>query len=472
MKTQSYALYLTFALALVTGMVSCQKPDRTLVSGAQVGKPATGGGGEQGRSNGTADTGGGNGCDGKAYESYIVNPLELPAYTKYIQPMIENLDRQQNEKDSKADQKHSFANFFKMKTWYISCVDLQPIDKSVLGVSFDKNNTQQLAIQKDREIWIANKFFKDMSLEDQAMLVRHEFVMSLYFLKFKSLSEICKIMSETMGGQECVGITPQVDLLTPKAPLRPLQASDYENIRRVTGFLKDEGATAKLETIDQRLRDNGFDQRIFNSGMTLSGTDNEKMTAAAYSDIWNRAKFTNSLPDKCFFLESRKQEVCKLDFVEGNINVNKYDIPAFQTTIQSPSLPDSLVVKTFKSDDNLFVASSDARGAEAAAAPLYAVTFYSSGDYSNLKLGTKTRMNFVFLSRKGSTYNLEAYGSLQMVVTKLESTNPADKPTVTSPEYHPVHSTQISDDTIIIAKDGEDPTRYRNFIQFLAEAMR
>ena len=183
--------------------------------------------------NGTSDSGGGTGIDGKVFESYIVDPTQLPAYKQYLDSLLKNIK-------SETSDGSRYDAIFKIKTWYIAPVELDKISKDVLGISFLKSDTQQIARQTTKEVWIDKSIFEKMNPKEQSELLLHELVMNMYFFKFMTISEVCKMSIMTAGEKNSEGCLRNgviLDKAIPPEKTHPLTDQDNENIRFVTGWL-------------------------------------------------------------------------------------------------------------------------------------------------------------------------------------------------------------------------------------------
>ncbi len=134
---------------------------------------------------------------------YAVDPSSLSAYKKYLEPIASNIALRESAANGNSNNGYFTAlrwqNFLKYKTWYVGPVDLPKISKDVLGTSFSSDQTQQLAFQTATTIWIQQDLFSQMTERDQANLLIHEFVMGVYFLKYKSFTEFCRIANDREG---------------------------------------------------------------------------------------------------------------------------------------------------------------------------------------------------------------------------------------------------------------------------------
>lgn len=264
---------------------------------------------------GTSDSGGGNGAGNKVYESYIVDPANLAAYKKYVSPL----------EGGSPDERRRWLNFLRYKTWYVAPVELQEISKDTLGVSFSEDQTQQLAIQTSKEIWIKASTFNTMSERDQANLIIHELVMSLYFIKYKSMTDFCHLLHKGIPGYDCRPMS-ELDELYPERVPQPLNVQDYQNIRRVTAFFIEmtEGRERTSEEIIRVLRENHFDSRL-----TALPSDHppskvpEEITLSSFNltEVFEQLKAVNALPDKCNFVEMGVSEDCYVDVFDRSEEV-------------------------------------------------------------------------------------------------------------------------------------------------------
>jgi hypothetical protein len=267
---------------------------------------------------GTSDSGGGNGTENKVYESYIVDPSSLDAYKQYIIPLIQNIRAQETDRRG-ADRTVNatgIANLLRYKTWYIAPVELGTISKDVLGVSFSKDQTQQLAIQTNKAVWINSGTFAKMDPKDQANLVIHEFVMSIYFIKYKSFTEVCRI-GQSSGPQtvDCGSLSQFDEIYPAKAP-KALDASDYDNIRRMTSFFILHGSTATLEEINRAFEDNEFDPRLFGKPPQIPRNEQVELPVKDVMDLFSQAAAANKSPDKCRFVKLGLDKPCSLSVVK------------------------------------------------------------------------------------------------------------------------------------------------------------
>lgn len=302
---------------------------------------------------GTSDGGGGNGLDNKLYESYIRDPRELTAYQKRVKPILDALqsartahDQATSSAPKDADEKMSLHDYFSLKTWYFIPSDLQALSKDVLGVSFLKEKTQQIAFQKDREVWVNSKIFDAMTEEEQATLLVHEYLMSIYFMKFKSFEELCDMSQRAQPKSKCERPDDEFtkELLEThfkKAPLAPLQERDYENIRSMTNWMLRSGETATLKEFYTSLFDNGFDARFFNPDNLEKTKDDkpETITGTQVRDALVRAQHAGRLPNLCVDKEGHAIAPCQLTWSEEDFPLasGQNSVPILKLRIRDAS---------------------------------------------------------------------------------------------------------------------------------------
>lgn len=306
----------------------------------------TGGNGKMPFDDGTSDSGGGNGVENKAYEAYIVKTEQLPAFKKLIAPKIEQLTRLAPDS---ARSMSIVRRWLLYKTWYIAPVALNTISKDVIGVSFSSDQTEQLALQTKKSVWINLARFNQMSQQDQATLIIHEMVMSLYYLKFKSWEQVCteKIYPDiTCSGQE----TDLLNEMFPGSTPKPFDADDYENIRAVTGAFLGDFPFRTYQDLDQFLIQNNFDRR-FTFGLGMTGDSHQervifnndvKISPQELEDVLNLAPALNQQPDQCRSLRFNQTFDCRFSFAKVPVkNSQGYEFPflVLQTDSQDGTLP-------------------------------------------------------------------------------------------------------------------------------------
>lgn len=295
---------------------------------------------------GPGDGSGGNGINGKVFESYIVSLTDLSEFKKYVEPVLKSLDS--NDPDSKETKTTEALNL--MKTWYIAPVKLKPIDNTVLGVSFSEDKSEQLAIQTRHSVWIDKKKW-DANKDDRArgMLLLHEITMSLYLFQFEDLRTLCKQV-----GSECGTITDAANShrkLKP-TPRRALTKDDYENIRAATFWLAQYGKTSTPMQTRKMLGSKNFDPRFFGaealSNYNEDGTYNSKQVTYSSAEILaslNRSQVLQTMPDKCYAVNAKVHFDCKITIAEGQAtNASGAVIPGAVLTVSGENYHRETVV--------------------------------------------------------------------------------------------------------------------------------
>ncbi len=148
-------------------------------------KGAFGGGGP------TSDGGGGNGIDGKPFESFRVDVHSLEAFKTLIDP---------NFSVSASSYNGKVLDFYWSRIpFFMSPKPLKLLPAEKIGVIGIDAEFDQLAIQNNLgEVWIDKEKYDKMKMDDQAQLLVHEFAMSLAVLKGQA-SEI----GESLHAQLC-----------------------------------------------------------------------------------------------------------------------------------------------------------------------------------------------------------------------------------------------------------------------------
>lgn len=319
MKFISLLKYLRFSLLAVTFLAACQPLGQRR---SPIAQPATPPGQPEapGKSQGTTDGGGGNGVDGKVFEAYIVKPQELRGYRQYIKPI---LDKWKNSKSSLTS-----MEFTTLKVWYLLPLQMKPIDKETLGVSFAADQTEQLAFQTRHEVWIDSTKTAKMNDFEFAKLIIHEMVMGMYLMKFEKYSDVIKSFEKAGGKIEWPrdAITvEQSDLLLPAEPKRPLNPEDYAAIRRITEVFSQNGMNIDGDEFSRLLLVNGFDKRFF-------GSDAQKIKAEPIKEVTTEQmirllKLQESLGhriDECRDRQAQLISDCRVNFKFEKVQAPPY----------------------------------------------------------------------------------------------------------------------------------------------------
>jgi hypothetical protein len=307
---------------------------------------------------GTSDSGGGTGVEGKVFESYIVDPLTLPAYTEHLEKLLGEIKSTDPTKPTR------FGQIFKVKTWYIAPIELKKITKDVLGVSFMKSDTQQIALQTSNSVWVDKRIYDRMSSREQADLLLHEMVMNIYFFKFISMKEICKIsvlVSEEEGSKGCADSSEIFDKSLPAEPTRPLNDTDNENIRYVTGWLLQNAGKITDQNFAKILFNKGFDKRLFNPDNYKQNSEKHEILKISRKELFRAikgAELTGNMPSLCTGLNSGRSQACKIEFSESAVRYTNIEIPGFKLQLHISasesiefSMPESEEVELMKNSD-------------------------------------------------------------------------------------------------------------------------
>lgn len=289
------------------------------------------------KSFGTSDSGGGTGVNNKVYESYIVDIQKHPAFLNRVLPLFKNLKRPSDEPAT------NLAGFITYKTWFIAPIDLEKIGKETLGVSHQKSDTQQIARQTKKEIWIDSRIFEKMSEKDQGDLILHEIVMSAYFIQFMSFRELCEgqILTMTEGGEgkkepySCDQIPTNFEALYKPQPWRSLTAQDNENIRYMTGWLLI-NAQAEISEAEfvKTMGYKGFDKRFFNTRSLHTNEDlSRKVKGRDLLDALKATQITGFMPNLCKDIGSEHQVSCRLEVTEGKFKIKDFEMPSIELKV-------------------------------------------------------------------------------------------------------------------------------------------
>lgn len=240
------------------GLVACQGNKETIVekhyvTGNDSGLPVPPSNQEGGIDGG----GGGNGLDGKPLESFRVDLTQQASYQRVRANVIEKL------KTSFPKLAADLIHISEERAWYLIPTELRNLPAARIGVSF---KTDQIALQKLKEVWVNDLLFSKMEPRQQETLVLHELVMGVRLLQFTNLLDQClanigavKLNPESLDKykelrRECfkkyrnaadvgdsIGLGKDIKL----------EDYDYETIRDITSTLM-----TKIDTLDpQELED-------------------------------------------------------------------------------------------------------------------------------------------------------------------------------------------------------------------------
>lgn len=184
---------------------------------------------------GTVSGGGGNGCEGKAFEAYAEKITNLEEFRIYIAPILRRLRSTGN--DVLVDYLEWAAN---TKTWYFVPCELEKLPKEQVGVAIQY---EQLALHGEHGIYIHSTSYrsKERKLKDRAALLLHEIVMGAKLLSKQEPKLQCETLKGPSASSAC-GDKMLAEVLVsstggdPKSRLS-LDAREHEAIRAMTVFL-------------------------------------------------------------------------------------------------------------------------------------------------------------------------------------------------------------------------------------------
>lgn len=128
--------------------------------------------------------GGGNGVARKPLESFRVDLTQVSSYqrvkTKVIDKLVVRFPK------LAADLLHITEE----RSWYLIPTELRNLPAAKIGVSF---KTDQIGLQKLKEVWINDLIFATMDPVDQETLILHELLMGVRLLEFTNLLDQCLV---------------------------------------------------------------------------------------------------------------------------------------------------------------------------------------------------------------------------------------------------------------------------------------
>jgi hypothetical protein len=119
---------------------------------------------------GTAGGGGGNTLGGKLVESYNVKPSTLPGYDQYFKPILDAIKAKVPRAGGLMEYTLDSAE------WYLIPGMVKPQSEQVTGLPFPSD---QVAVQKQGEIWIDQDMDEALEPKEQGKLILHEVVLAL-----------------------------------------------------------------------------------------------------------------------------------------------------------------------------------------------------------------------------------------------------------------------------------------------------
>jgi hypothetical protein len=343
---------------------------------------------------GTSDSGGGTGVDGKVFESYIVDPTELPAYKQFVAPLLKNIKTERPDGTQ-------FDQVIKIKTWYIAPVDLEKINKDILGISFVKSDTQQIARQTMKEVWIDKHLYDQMAPQEQGQLLLHEFVMNIYLIKFMLMSDLYR-SSEVITGKKYVetGSTDinVLDKIMPLEMSHPLTDQDNENIRFVTGWMLQNLQKPVLnKDFIQLLFYKNFDKRFYspqNADKKATSLADLKMPFKEFYRAIKGAELSDNMPNSCFGETTNTKKACKIYVEEKTIKFGLSKLQGIDLHVKVEGEA-PLVFTMFVGDEVQLTANQDRDQI------IYSYSFLSWQDKN--KIGDRVLSGFLFFKKENLT---------------------------------------------------------------------
>ncbi|MBO9666056.1 MAG: hypothetical protein J7501_04525 [Bdellovibrio sp.] len=353
---------------------------------------------------GTGDGGGGgNGVNGKVYEAYIVDPSTLKAYNDFVAPILQKLE---------------LTFMYKAKTWYIAPHKFKPLSKDVLGLAFTADETEQLAVQTSREIWINSEAFEKMSGEEQGKLILHEILMSTYFLKFKNSREWCEVFVK-MGGtfdgrRDCT----EMSDLPAIEPESPLQENDYANIRGMTGWIWENYKLSSKDEAYQQFVLNDFGTRMF--GHFQEHQEQVTYPKSELGELLSNTSLLGKMPTQCRGLRLGTQVDCSISLSDVKIPVGLgFELGGVQMDIRDETGVVILSQQFFTQGGNQYENSEY----DPITKQKLFFTVVVERPLQNAKRGDRTRNLLLFYTKSGDKKEIYALLFVPVVVTKVEKKN-------------------------------------------------
>lgn len=409
---------------------------------------------------GTGDGAGGNGSNNKVYERYAIDPTKQKSYIDRLEPLMLKLNEVYKDPSLSEQDQMNFAAYFYLHTWYVLDINLSPIDKKVLGITFTSDKTQQIAVQTDREVWIDAKAYDKMTDEDKAGLLLHEFVMSLYLTKFQPLSDFCVESDSESDSAGCDNAN-EIDQAMGIDPTHVLDEDDYKNVRQMTTFLLNVAQSGDTSQVRKMFSDLKFDPRIWgNQGPanTDSGTidpqSNEnsdgslELTNNSLLELLDTAKFTNQGLTQCKAIQLGLDFGCSTEYQSGTVSMGGVVLPSLQLSLQKTggqsfnALPSAQFSQTYLSK----VVNPNASNKTYYAGLVQAVPRES------YKQGDMIRMTYIVVRKEKSingseSLKIAAIYSVPFVLTKVDLVN--QNCTLMNPK-----ATTLDEDIIVAYEQG------------------
>lgn len=177
--------YVLFNILMLLGLAACQGGKETVVEKHYVNENGTGLPVPPSHQEGGIDGGGGgNGLDGKPLESFRVDLSQQSSFQLVQKEVINKLIVRFPK--LAADLMHISEE----RAWYLIPTELRNLPAARIGVSF---KTDQIALQKLKEVWVNDLLFSKMAPREQETLVLHELIMGVRLLEFTNLLDQCLV---------------------------------------------------------------------------------------------------------------------------------------------------------------------------------------------------------------------------------------------------------------------------------------
>lgn len=183
--------------------------------------------------NGTFTSGGGNGINGRAVETYQVNIETLPEYKHHILPILRRMSQ------GRPDVFIVYLDWaVRQKAWYFVPVELAGLPRERIQLAFQSD---QLALHAETEIFIHEPSYRARSSEERAALLLHEMVMAAKLLMKKSARVQCEALSKGTDLDACHDIAnlKSAAATEPAGDVHRLGGVDHAEVRTMTSFLRD-----------------------------------------------------------------------------------------------------------------------------------------------------------------------------------------------------------------------------------------
>lgn len=208
--------------------------------------------------------GGGNGLERKPLESFRIDLTQVSSFqrlkTKVIDKLVPRFPK------LAADLIHVVEE----RSWYLIPTELRNLPASKIGVSF---KTDQIALQKLKEIWINDLIFAKMEAVDQETLLLHELLMGVRLLEFANFLDQClvniSILKITEATQEKYKEQRQLcfkkyrnaadigDSIGLGKDIK-LEDYDYDTLRDFTNLLLTKTETFDVQELEDQMAIRGF----------------------------------------------------------------------------------------------------------------------------------------------------------------------------------------------------------------------